>query len=95
MSETITPEVAVRDIHALGAEFGFRKVRIDRSAFGGSDGPECWFEVGYASQEIHVRTSNPNLPQYRAAVGQVDMDSVTQLMIDLIDYTYPTPEVQP
>jgi hypothetical protein len=75
------PEDRIRDIHMLAEEMGFRRVRIDRSQY--EDGP--YIEVGYASREIHVRTSVPGLA-YRVDAQAVDMEDVIDLIEELLDY---------
>lgn len=83
MSDVIvrTPAEVISDIHVLAEEMGFRRVRVDRSQY--EDGP--WVEVGYASGEIHIRTSVDRL-RYRAAVQQVGMDDVIDLIENLLDW---------
>jgi hypothetical protein len=80
-------EDVVRDIHILAEEMGFRRVRIDRSQY--EDGP--YIEVGYASEEIHVRTSVPGLV-YRKQWDLVSMEEVLDLFENLLDYN---PEGRP
>lgn len=67
------------DIHTLAEEMGFHRVRVDRSQY--KDGP--WIEVGYASEEIHIRTSAPNL-RYRKRWDKVEMDEVVDLLEALL-----------
>jgi phage baseplate assembly protein gpV len=74
----------IRDVHMLAEEMGFHRVRVDRSQY--EDG--AWIEVGYASAEIHVRTSDPKLV-YRRAVDKVAMDDVIALIEDLLDQEGP------
>lgn len=83
-----TADIVIRDIHLLGEEFGFRRLRIDRSGFGGTDDrPDCWFEVGYASKQVIVRTSDPDL---RMAINlerqsPADLDEVAALFVVLLE----------
>jgi hypothetical protein len=74
-------EDVIRDIHTLAGEMGFRRVRVDRSQY--EDGP--YIEVGYASEEVHVRTSVPKLC-YRKQWDLVAMDVVIALIEDLLDH---------
>jgi hypothetical protein len=71
----------IRDIHALAGQMGFRQVRVDRSQY--EDGP--YIEVGYASEEICVRTSVPAI-RYRRQWDQVTMDDIIDLIEALLDY---------
>jgi hypothetical protein len=80
-------EDVVRDIHMLAEEMGFHRVRIDRSQY--EDGP--YIEVGYASEEVHVRTSVPGLV-YRKQWDLVSMEEVLDLFENLLDYN---PEGRP
>lgn len=73
-------EHVISDIHTLAGEMGFRRVRVDRSQY--EDGP--WIEVGYASEEVHVRTSVPGL-RYRRKWDLVEMDDVIELIETLLD----------
>jgi hypothetical protein len=74
-------EDVVRDIHTLAEEMGFRRVRVDRSQY--EDGP--YIEVGYASEEVHVRTSVPAL-RYRKQWDLVSMEEILDLFEALLDY---------
>lgn len=80
----------VRDIHAIGVDLQFVKVRVDRSARLDDQGREvCWFEVGYGCREIKVRTYNRDgaVGFYRADAAKVDMETVVDLLAALIDET--------
>lgn len=80
-----TPDVVITDVHKLAEEMGARRLRIDRSGWGGTDQlPDCWVEVGYGSHEIHVRTSDPDLV-YRRQFDKVDMHEVIDMFTTLID----------
>jgi hypothetical protein len=82
---TVTPDIAIRDVHLLAEELGFRRLRIDRSGFGGTEqNPACWVEVGYASGEIHIRTSDPEL-RYRAAPNKLDLDAIGSGLSNLME----------
>jgi hypothetical protein len=80
MEIRLKPEEVIRDIHTLAEEMGFRRVRVDRSQH--EDGP--YIEVGYASEEIHVRTSVPSL-RYRREVNRVEMEDIIELIENLLD----------
>lgn len=86
--EPQTADVIIRDIHQLAEEFGFRRLRIDRSGFGGTDErPACWVEVGYASKQVIVRTSDPGLEVLLNLERQspADLDEVAQVLLSLLD----------
>ena len=96
-SETDWPDPiaqAIRDIHILGEELGFTKLRIDRSArLDGEQGKiKCYFEVGYGCREVKIRTYDGNaapVGSLRFDVGhntdKVDMEQVLNLLVALID----------
>lgn len=71
----------IRDIHMLAEEMGFRRVRVDRSQY--ENGP--YIEVGYASEEVLVRTSVESL-RYRKQWDLVEMDDIIDLIEELLDY---------
>lgn len=48
------PDTLIQVIHELGAWLGYERVRIDRQSFPGED---KYFEVGYGSGIVKVRTS--------------------------------------
>lgn len=81
----VDPAVVIQRIHDLGAQLGFSRIRIDRSQVGGAslDRPAHFFEVGYASGEIHVRTSHGM--KYRASVDNVDDEVVLAVLLKLLD----------
>jgi hypothetical protein len=74
-------EDVISDVHTLAEEMGFRRVRVDRSQY--EDGP--YIEVGYASEEVHIRTSIPEL-RYRKQWDEVEMDDVIDLIERLLDW---------
>lgn len=76
----MTKAQTIQEVHALAGEMGFRRVRVDRSQY--EDGP--WIEVGYASEEIHVRTSHADL-RMRSRWDLLDIDEVAQLLCTLLD----------
>lgn len=85
-----TADIIIRDIHLLAEEFGFRRLRIDRSGFGGTDDrPDCWIEVGYASKQVIVRTSDPGLTWTLNLDRQTpgDLDEVALLITKLMEDT--------
>lgn len=48
------PTLLIQVIHELGAWLGYERVRIDRQSYPGED---KYFEVGYGSHTVRVRTS--------------------------------------
>lgn len=79
---------AIRDVHTLGEELGFEKIRVDRSARLQFDRVTCYFEVGYGCKEIKVRTyfaDGKSAGEYRCNADKVDMESVLDLLTDLLD----------
>jgi hypothetical protein len=83
----LLPDVVIQDVHTLGEEMGFRRLRVDRSGFGGTDqAPDLWFEVGYATQEIHIRTSVERL-KMRRRYDLIDMEEVMQLFSELLNWS--------
>jgi len=87
--ELTVPRV-IRDIWLLADEMQFKQVRVDRAQFG--DDRECYIEVGYASEEIHIRTSVPKL-RLRRGWESVDMNEVVGLLKKVIDHHYPEEEI--
>lgn len=82
---TVTREQVHRDLWTLTEEMQFRKLRVDRAAYGGTDAsPDCWVEIGYASEEIHIRTNYPDL-RLRRRWDLIEADEVLQLLSELID----------
>lgn len=79
------PDVVITDIYLLSEEMGAFRMRIDRSGWGDPDRPDCWFEVGYAGNEIHVRTSDPNLRLRRDWASPDLLDETLALFESLID----------
>jgi hypothetical protein len=83
---TLKPDEVIRDIHTLAQEMGAERTRVDRSAWLDThpDREVAWIEVGYASEEVHVRTSVPDL-RLRFRTNHVDMEQVIELIEDLLD----------
>lgn len=79
----------IQDVHTLGEELGFAKVRVDRSARLDESGRElCYFEVGYGCREIKIRTyvaGGAPVGFLRFPTDRVEMDSVLMLLAALID----------
>lgn len=83
-----TADAVIRDVHLLAEEFGFRRLRIDRSGFGGTDEkPDCWIEAGYASEQVIVRTSDSELRWTLNLDLQTpgDLDEVAMLLTKLME----------
>jgi hypothetical protein len=92
-SDQMTPATVIRDIHLLGQEMQFRRLRVDRSGYGGTDEwPDAWFEVGYGCREIKIRTSVEGV-EYRANWDKVEMVVVVDLLAELIESVYPSATV--
>ena len=72
------PDQTIQAVHNLGANLGFRRVRVDRS-----ERDRVWFEVGYGCREILIRTSSG--ARYRANANQVSLDQVATLLLALLE----------
>lgn len=86
----VEPDELIRDVHLMAEDMGFRRLRVDRSGFGGTpDKPGCWFEVGYASKQVIVRTSIPDLGATFNLDRQTpaDLDEVAVLLTRLTEQT--------
>lgn len=76
------PAEVVRKLHEMGGRIGFERIRVDRSQIGGQPHkPAAWYEVGYGSKEITIRTSTG--VRYRATWNRVDFKMVGDLLQDL------------
>lgn len=76
------PAEVVTYLHDMGQRMGFQRIRVDRSQIGGtSDKPAAYYEVGYASKEITIRTSIG--VRYRIDYDRVDYTLVVGLLNDL------------
>lgn len=85
------PDTVIADIHELGVHLGFERVRIDRGAIVEGGREICYFEVGYATQEIHVRFSHPLVRPYRANWRNIDGDEILGRMCRLIELSHARP----
>lgn len=76
------PAEVIAYLHRMGALLGFEQIRVDRSQIGGtSDKPAAYFEAGYGSKEIVIRTSTG--VRCRFDYDRVDYALVAGLMNDL------------
>lgn len=76
------PAEVITYLHEMGRRVGFERVRVDQSRIvGTSSSRAAYYEVGYGSKEIVVRTSIG--VRYRADYDRVDYELVAGLINDL------------
>lgn len=73
------PQQIIEQMHAIGLEQGYQRVRLDRGQTDGPRGP--WYEAGYGCREVKLRTSHAGFWVTHHAWTRADVDEVRRLLI--------------